>query len=78
MVSLKAIVANNKWKLVTLTDFYSLRLTKRRFKCPSQPLTVKVSPSYMLPKTHLSSSKKLHRQLHLFWVFFKIITGIID
>ena len=40
------------WTFARWADFYSLRLTICRFKCPSQPLTVKVSPSHKSPVVH--------------------------
>jgi hypothetical protein len=40
------------WTFARWADFYSLRLTICRFKCPSQPLTVKVSPSHKSPVAH--------------------------
>jgi hypothetical protein len=40
------------WTFARWADFYTLRLTICRFKCPSQPLTVKVSPSHRSAVVH--------------------------
>jgi hypothetical protein len=37
------------WTFARWADFYSLRLTVGKFKCPSQQFTVKVSPSGKSP-----------------------------
>jgi hypothetical protein len=48
-VVLRQGIRKVKKKTLLILDFYSLRLTIHGFKCPSQPITVKVSPSRKSP-----------------------------